>query len=361
MMNRTRMTFRPAFPLVFASTLLAALPAFSMNIGLVAPQEGAFAMLGQQMRSGAEASAANYHDTITVIAESCAADSGPAIADKLITAKVDVAIGFLCSESLEGSLPKLASANIPAITLSVRWPTIMEDALKKHWPFFRLAPSNKAESAKLVDIILTQWAGFAFALVDDGTIRGRDLVESLRAPLEQRGMKPVFTDTYRPGQDQQISLVRRLKKAGATHVVIGGDRSDISIIARDAKAENIPLIIMGGDVMRAVDKPVPLADGVLAVTTPDYATLPSAQSTVSALRKQNIEPDGYTLPAYAAVELINAASQQPGTTSLSEALAKANAQTVIGPVSFDANHERSINPYQLLEWRDGAFHAPHPQ
>lgn len=361
MMIRNRMTFHPAFSLVFASTLLAAMPAFSMNIGLVAPQEGAFAVLGQQMRSGTDAAAAINHDTVTVIAESCTADSGPAIADKLIAAKVDVAIGFLCSESLEGSLPKLAAANIPAITLSVRWPTIMEDALKKHWPFFRLAPSNKAESAKLVDIILTQWTGFAFALVDDGTLRGRELVESLRTPLEQHGMRPVFTDTYRPGQDQQISLVRRLKKAGATHVVIGGDRTDISIIARDAKAENIPLIIMGGDVMKAVDKPVPLADGTLAVTTPDYATLPTAQSAVSTLRKQNIEPDGYTLPAYAAVEFIKAASQQAGKTSLSEAIAKTNAQTAIGPVSFDANHELAINPYQLLEWRDGAFHPPQQQ
>lgn len=355
------MTFHPALPLAFASALLAATPALSMNIGLVAPQGGAYALLGQQMRSGTEAAAAANKNSVTVIDESCAPDSGPAIADKLIAAKVDVAIGFLCSESLEGGLPKLAAANIPAITLSVRWPTIMEDALKKHWPFFRLAPSNKAESAKLVDVILTQWTGFAFALVDDGTIRGRDLVESLRAPLDQQGMKPVFTDTYRPGQDQQISLVRRLKKAGATHVFIGGDRTDISIIARDAKAENIPLVIMGGDVMKAVDKPVPLVDGVLAVTTPDYATLPTAQAATSALRKQNIEPDGYTLPAYAAVEFVNAANQQAGKTSLSEAIMKTSTQTAIGPVSFDANHELAINPYQLLEWRDGAFQTPRPQ
>lgn len=355
------MTFHPAFSLLLASTLLAATPAFSMNIGLVAPQDGAYVLLGQQMRAGAEAAADLTQDKITVIGESCVADSGPAIADKLIAAKVDVAIGFLCSESLEGSLPKLAAANIAAITLSVRWPTIMEDALKTHWPFYRLAPSTKAESAKVTDVMLSQWPGFAFALVDDGTIRGRELVDSIRAPLEQRGMKAVFSDTYRPGQDQQISLVRRLKKAGATHVFIGGDRSDISIIARDAKAENIPLVIMGGDVLKAVDKPVPLADGVLAVTTPDYATLPAAQAAVAALRKRNIEPDGYTLPAYASVELANAAQKQMGSGSLSDAIGKIRTQTAIGPLGFGADHELINNPYQLLEWRDGAFHTPAEQ
>lgn len=352
------MTSRLALSIFFASAMLVATPAFSMTIGLVAPQDGPFALLGQQMKVGAQAASDASKDSLIVINESCEAGSGAAIADALIAAKVDSAIGFLCSESLESSLAKLAAARIPALTLSVRWPTIMEDALKKHWPFYRMAPSNKAETSKIVDALVSQWPGFAFALIDDGTIRGRELVDAIRAPLEQRGMKAVFNDTYRPGQEQQISLVRRLKKAGATHVFIGGDRADISIIARDAKAENIALTLMGGDVMKAVDRPVPLADGVLAVTTPDYATLPAAHTVTAALRKANIEPDGYTLPAYAAVQFLDAASKQAAGMPLSAAITKTTAQTVIGPISFDSHHELSNNPYQLLEWRDGAFQTP---
>ncbi|MBB4953475.1 branched-chain amino acid transport system substrate-binding protein [Agrobacterium vitis] len=352
------MTFHPVFSAAFASLLLASTPALSMNIGLVAPQNGPYALLGQQMRNGALAAADATGNSLTIIDESCTADSGAAIADKLIAAKVDSAIGFLCSESLEGGLAKLAASNIPVLTLSVRWPTIMEDALKQHWPFYRMAPSSKAESSKIVDVMISQWAGFAFALVDDGTIRGRELVDAIRAPLEGRGMKAVFTDTYRPGQEQQISLVRRLKKAGATHVFIGGDRADISIIARDAKAEAISLTLMGGDTMKAVDKPVALTDGVLAVTTPDYATLPAAQAAVGALRNQNLEPDGYTLPAYASVEFLNAANHKAAGKPLRDALEKTRVQTAIGTISFGADHDLADNPYQLLEWRDGAFHTP---
>lgn len=354
----TIMTFRPALSILVTSTFLSAAPAFSMTIGLVAPQHGPFALLGQQMEAGARAASQVDGDKLVVIDESCEAGSGTAIADALIAARVESAIGFLCSESLETSLPKLAAAQIPALTLSVRWPTIMEDALKKHWPFYRMAPSNKDETNKIVEVLVSQWPGFAFALIDDGTIRGRELVDSIRSPLEQRGMKAVFNDTYRPGQEQQISLVRRLKKAGATHVFVGGDRADISIIARDAKAENIPLTLMGGDGMRAVDKPVPLADGVLAVTTPNYADLPSAQAVTANFRKANIEPDGYTLPAYAAVQFLNASVKQADNQPLADAIAKTTAQTVIGPISFDDHHELSNNPYQLLEWRSGAFQTP---
>ncbi len=73
-----------------------------------------------------------------------------------------------------------------------------------------------------------------FAIVDDGTIYGRELAESFRLAAEQAGLKPVFVDTFRPQMDNQIGLIGRLRKAGATHVFVGGDRDDIAIMARDA-------------------------------------------------------------------------------------------------------------------------------
>ena len=40
----------------------------------------------------------------------------------------------------------LAEANVPAVTLSVRSGILMEDALKKGWPLFRLALSCSAST-----------------------------------------------------------------------------------------------------------------------------------------------------------------------------------------------------------------------
>ena len=73
-----------------------------------------------------------------------------------------------------------------------------------------------------------------FAIIDDGTIYGRELAESFALAAEQAGLKPVFVDTFRPQLDNQIGLVGRLSKAGATHVFAGGDRDDIAIMGRDA-------------------------------------------------------------------------------------------------------------------------------
>ncbi|MBP2549395.1 branched-chain amino acid transport system substrate-binding protein [Neorhizobium galegae] len=335
---------------------LAAAPASATTIGVVAPTAGPYAMLGQQILRGAKAAAA-AGDTLIPIAESCEQGAGKAIADKLKQAGATAAIGFLCVETLSESLPLLKEAGIAAITVSVRSKILMEDATRYGWPFFRLAPVDGEEASRLAEIVLSKFQNKSIALVDDGTIYGRELTGAIRQKLEAGGIKPAFADTFRPGQEQQLALVRRLVKAGVSHVVVGGDRADVSVMVRDAAAEKAALTFIGGDVMRAADRPVPLADGVLAVALVDYATLPAASAAVAALRATGSEADGYTLPAYAAVQMARAASVKAasGKTAIVQALPGLAVDTVLGPLTFGADHELAENPFRLQEWRGGAF------
>jgi branched-chain amino acid transport system substrate-binding protein len=345
--------------LALVSLLLAAgsSHAAGVTIGVVAPQVGTYASLGAQIAAGAGFEAETSKNTVIPVDEPCTENSGQAVADALIKAKVQVAIGFLCSETLEGALPKLKDAGIPAITVAVRSHILMEDAVKNGWPFFRLAPVDSAEADKVVETILTAWAASPIALIDDGTIHGRELVEAVRNALEEKGLKPVFVDTYRPGQEQQIGLVRRLRKAGATNVFIGGDRSDVAIIARDAAGEKISLVLMGGDAMRAADQPLPLAAGVQAITLPTYSALPPGLQASKALRDKGIEPEGYVLRAEAAAAIANLAVQAAISEKkpLLDKLTGTTFQTVLGPITFGTNHELSENPYRHLKWNGKDF------
>ncbi|MEK1863252.1 MAG: ABC transporter substrate-binding protein, partial [Rhizobium leguminosarum] len=94
--------------------------AAGVTIGVVAPQNGPLALLGAQITAGAGFEIQQSENTLVAINETCEDNSGSAVADALVNAKVQVAIGFLCSETLEGALPKLKDASIPAITVSVR-------------------------------------------------------------------------------------------------------------------------------------------------------------------------------------------------------------------------------------------------
>lgn len=342
-------------PLTFLVLTGLSMPlvAAPLKIAVVAPQSGNFVTLGDEVRRGAKISADRLGIELALIDENCEAGSGPQVAARIKESGATAAIGFLCSESLDGALAPLKEAAIPAITLSVRWKGVMEDALKNGWPLFRLAPTTEDEAQKLTEIILRDWTSDAIALIEDGTIHGRELADAIRNGLETHGLKPVFTDTFRPGQEQQISLVRRLRKAGVTKVFVGGDRSDISIIARDAAAEKIELSFLGGEALNAADQPVPLAEGVRAVLLPYVVGGPSPQDG------SGTEPprEGYVQPAEAAVSILGDAAALSGAmgSTLADTLVDTAFDTPIGPITFSTGHELADNPYRLMEWRKGGF------
>jgi branched-chain amino acid transport system substrate-binding protein len=335
--------------------VLAASPvcAAGLTFAVVAPAEGPLAILGQQVRDGARFAAEANGDTVVEIAEACDETDGEEIAKQILAADAIAAVGFLCTEGLAAALPALAEAKVPAITLSVRSGILMEDALKKKWPLFRLAPGPKAEADKAVEVITRDWKSEPFALIDDGTIHARELVEAIRLQLEEVGMKAAFVDTYRPAQEQQLTLVRRLAKTGVTHVFVGGDRTDVAVIARDAKADKTPLALLGGEALTGADPLLPMTDGVQAVALPAYEALPDGQPVTAAMLAKGIVAEGYVLPAHAAVTVLATATAQGG--DLVEKLAGENFATAMGTVTFGADHELRDNPYRLLVWRAGAF------
>src|SRR5690606_26619730 len=159
-------------------------------------------------------------------------EGGAAAARRFAEERVSVVVGFLCTESIEAALPILKEAGIPVITPGVRTDSLTDGREKTGWPVYRLAPRADEEQKAVAEIITDRWRNEHFAIIDDGTIYGRNLAENLRAAAELQALKPVFIDTFRPQLDNQIGLVGRLRKAGATHVSVGGARSDTAIVVR---------------------------------------------------------------------------------------------------------------------------------
>ncbi len=352
--NRWSFMFRSVVPLTTLALVASFLPAGAATLAVVAPTSGPFASLGAQIFAGAEKLAVEKKLTAVRIPESCEPGSGDKVAAAIVAAKASAAVGFLCAESLETGAGSLESAGIPAISVSVRSKILFEDVAKEGWPIFSLAPHFDDEAEKLISVIAEGWQGAAFAIVDDGTLPARELTEAVRTGLDDKGMKPQFADTFRPGLDNQIALVRRLQKANATHVLFAGDRSDAAIIARDAAAENIPLTLLGGEALNAADQSVPLADGVLAVLPPEKPE--TAKPVIDALAKVGVIAEGYVLPAYAAATIAANAIETATRNGkpVASTLAGGQYDTVIGSFTFgkDAPHR---NPYLLMAWKDGLF------
>jgi len=331
------------------------------KIGVIAPLSGPFARLGTQVVDGAAiAVAANKSGqavSITTADDQCSAAGGEAAAKQLVQANVVIVIGFLCAESLEAALPILNQKGIPIITPAIRAQTLTELRADQPYSVFRIAPSARNETNETGDILAGLWHSEPFAIIDDGTIFGRELAAGVRARLEEKGLKPVFADTYRPGLDNQNALVSRLKRAGATQVFVGGERDDVAAIGRSAAALAYPLAIVSGEAMNAKGNGGDLAVGTMMIAPREPQTLESARNAKNAIELAGKVPEGYTVPAYAAAEVtlqvLTAAQSQAG--SLTELLRKNVFETALGTVQFNVRGERIADSYRLQKFDGKQF------
>ncbi|MBX3529823.1 MAG: branched-chain amino acid ABC transporter substrate-binding protein [Rhizobiaceae bacterium] len=350
---------KPRFLVAALVAVLSAAPAAAQSIGVVAPLSDAMAPLGQQIRTGAETAAAARGlaaARLHVVDDACTAEGGTRAATDLVAEGVSVVVGFACTEAIEAAMPLFAEAGIPVITPAVRTDSLTDQRAKTGWPVFRLAPRAGAEKLAIADILVPRWRSALYAIVDDGTIYGRELTESFRLAAETAGLRAVFSDTYRPQMDNQIALIGRLRRAGATHVLVGGDREDVAVMARDAADLGYPIEIVSGETLRAADGQVPLADGVLMVGLAEPAEIASDDAK-QAFAARGIIPEGYMLPAFAATEiavraLVTAEVQGGDLTAI---IGAGSFDTALGPIRFDDKGDLPGNPYRLFRYQGGRF------
>ena len=327
-------------------------------VGVAAPLSGPSAILGQQIENGAGLAAEVTGIRVKAVDDACTADGGAAAAKEFVDAKVNIVVGFLCTEAIEAALPILKDANIPVITVGVRTESLTDRRAKTGWPVYRLGPRGDDERNAVAAKLTQLWRDDLFAIVDDGTIYGREMAETFRAAAEQAALKPVFVDTFRPQLDNQIGLVGRLKKAGATKVFAGGDGDDIAIMGRDAAQLDAGITFAGGENLRTPPGDVPYAVGTLMIALPEWSEVADPK-IVQAFGAKNIVPEGYTLPSYAAVEIAKAAltSAESSGQPLGEALTGHDFATAIGTIRFDDKGDLGQNPFRVFRF-DGTHFVP---
>lgn len=344
--------------LVLAALMPASEALAQVHVGLAAPLSGPNAILGEQMRTGATVASerlASPSVRLSIADDGCSAEGGARAARELVAARVQVVVGFLCGKAIDGALPILKEAGIPAITVGVRADGLTDRRKRNGWLVYRLGPRTDSEREAAGRLLSRLWQRELFAVVDDGTIYGRELAESVRTAAEQAGLSPVFVDTFRPQLDNQVGLVGRLQRAGATKVFVGGDRDDVAVIGRDAASMEADLTIASGESLRSTGE-VDLPQGTLMIALPEWPQVASRDVT-EAFAERRLLAEGYVLPAYAAVEIAHAAlaGAHPPGAILTEDLSSRDFQTAIGPIRFNEKGDLEQNPYRLFRLEAEAF------
>ena len=322
------------------------------GIAMAVPSSGPSALLGRQALEGARAAlgdASAEPPSLAAFDTRCDREGGADAARRMAEAKAEIAVGFLCVAALEAALPVLSKADIPTIDIGARSDRVLDRRARAGWQIWRIAPGPQAEAKAIADFVRTRWQGAPFGLVEDGSSYGRDLAESVRGLLEAQGLRPVLVDNYRPADEKQFGLARRIAQSGVRHVLVFGARRDVAIVARDALDVTPGLTIASGESLLDEAGDVPLPQGVLAIASGfDVGWTPSEESPAD---------EGYARIARIGTEIAIEALRRSKAESrtIADVLGAETFVTSGGLVRFDAIGSADVVPFQAYRWDGTKF------
>jgi branched-chain amino acid transport system substrate-binding protein len=102
----------------------------------------------------------------------------------------------------------------------------------------------------------------------------------------------------------------------------------------------------------------PTGEGTLMTFSPDPRKNPVAAPVVKRFRDKGIEPEGYVLYTYGAIQAWAEAVKEAGTTDTAKVAAILKSDkfdTVLGDIGFDENGDVTAPGYVFYVWKDGKY------
>ena len=181
------------------------------------------------------------------------------------------------------------------------------------------------------------------AIIHDRTTYGDGLANATKAALNARGVREKLFDSYNRAEQDFSQIVSKLKSQAIDILYIGGYHKQIASILRLMRDQGLKTQIMAGDTLADQEfgsLAGPSVDGVLFTFGPDPRKNPAAASLIARFRAKGIDPEGYTLYAYAALQIWAAAVGNAGTVDskkVADALREGAWDSALGPISFKQN------------------------
>jgi branched-chain amino acid transport system substrate-binding protein len=199
------------------------------------------------------------------------------------------------------------------------------------------------------------------AIIDDKSAYGKGLADETRAAMEAAGKQPDLVESYTAGEKDYTALVSKLKQAGIEILYVGGYHTEAGLIKRQMVDQGMDTILISGDALVTDEYWAITGDageGTLMTFSPDPRKAPGAAELVEKFRGKGIEPEGYVLYTYAAIQVWADAVKTAGATDFDavvKALDEGTFETVLGTLEFDDKGDVSLPGYVFYEWKAGKY------
>jgi len=363
--------FRLRTPASIVALALTAAPCVAnadIAIGLAAPLSGAFQPLGLQMKNGAEAAVADINAasgvlgqklTLDEVDDACDAKRAIIAAGQLVASHVAFVAGHLCSGAAIATAPAYAAGGVVQISPGATAAAYTDERAGPGT--FRVSARDDRQGTIAGAYLAKAFAGKRVAFVDDKTAYGRGLAKAALAEFNSAGQKETLAQAYDPDAKSYAALASVLQAANIDALFVGGTAKDAAHIAAALKEAGLAVTIVGGDTLASEDffkTAAEASEGAMATALPDPRADPENAVLVARFRQRQIEPAGYALYAYAAVQVwaqAAAAAASADADKVSAAISSGTFKTALGSLTFDAKGDVTSPGYALYVWHNGNF------
>jgi branched-chain amino acid transport system substrate-binding protein len=357
-------------------TLLAILAVCAMRltpaqadiaIATAGPMTGQYASFGQQMKAGAEMAVKDINAAGGVLGQSlkleigddaCDPKQAVAVANQMVNKGVVFMAGHFCSGS---SIPASAvydEEGIVQISPASTNPKLTDEGGPG---VYRVCGRDDQQGIVAGDYIAKHFADKKIAVLHDKTAYGKGLADETNKQLIKNGVKAAMYEAYTAGEKDYSALVSKMKAEDIGVIYIGGYHTEAGLILRQARERGLNAQLISGDALVTAEYwqiTGDVGEGTLMTFSPDPRKNPDAAPVVKRFRDAGIEPEGYVLYTYAAVQSWAQAAEQAKSTDFNDMIKALNTHkfnTVLGDIGFDDKGDVTAPGYVFYKWSKGSY------
>lgn len=339
-----------------------------VTIAIVGPMTGQYATFGEQFKVGAEKVVEDINKAggvlgkkIKLLIEDDACDPKQAVAaaNKIAAQNISFVAGHFCSGSSIPASKVYAEEGIIQISPASTNPKFTDERPGPN--VFRVCGRDDQQGSVAGAYLATNFKDKKIAILHDKTAYGKGLADETRKAMNAAGKKEVLYEAFTAGEKDYTALVSKLKKEAIDVAYLGGYHTEGGLIVRQMRDQGMKTLLVSGDALVTNEYWAitgEAGEGTLMTFSPDPRKNPAAADIVKEFQAKKIDPEGYVLYTYAAIQAWKQAVEAAGSMDAEKVIAKLNElefSTVIGKFKFDDKGDPNLPPYAFYKWSNGTY------
>lgn len=347
----------------------AAVAADTIKIGVAGAHSGDLASYGIPTVKATELVAQVLNEQggingakVEVLAEDdvCKPEVATNTATKLVSEKVNVVIGHICSGATKAALPIYRDANIVVMSPSATNPDLTQSG--EYPNFYRTIASDDAQARTLVDFAVDTLKVKKIAVIHDKGDYGKGLAEFVQTFITDGGKaEVVLFEGVTPGAVDYSAVVQKIRRSEAEAVIYGGYHPEASKIVSQMRKKRMTTKFLGPDGVKDdtfINVAGKNAEGVYASGPADVSSNPLTQKYREMFKAaEGADPGAFFDNAVSAALVLTNALAKAGTDSdkIAAFLHNETTETPFGAVKFDKIGEPIGIGFVVYEVKDGKY------